>query len=71
MNDIIALDQRSSLFSPRKATRMSPKFSAKYGICHFQYTNHVISFSLTSGKVQLAIRLVHVKNQYVVEDTSR
>ena len=35
----------------------------------FQYT-HVISWCLTSGEVQHTIRLVYIKNQYVVEDLS-
>ena len=71
MSDIIALDQLTSPFSPRKATRMSPQFSATYGVSiYISIYTRVISWCLTSGEVQHAIRLVFKKNRYVLEDPS-
>ena len=71
MSDVIALDQLTSPFSPRKATRMSPIFSAKYGVSiYISIYTRVISWCLTSGEVQHAIRLVYIKNRFVVEDPS-
>ena len=72
VSDVIALHQLTSLFSPWKATRMSPKFSAKYGVSlYISIYTRVISWCLTSGEVQHAIRLVYIKkNRYVVEDPS-
>ena len=71
MSDVIALDQLTSPFSPLKVTRMSPQFSAKYGVSiHISIHTSVISWCLTSGEVQHAIRLVYIKNRYVVEDPS-
>ena len=71
MSDVIALDQLTSPFSPRKATKMSPLFSAKYGVSiYISIYTRVISWYLTSGEVQHAIRLVYIKNRYVVEDPS-
>ena len=50
VSDVIALDQPTSLFSPSKATRMSPYFSAKYGFEYtFQYT-HVSSAEVNSTR---------------------
>ena len=47
VRDIIALDQPTSLFSPRKATRMSPLFSTKYNVCHFNiHMCHQLEFDL-------------------------
>ena len=70
VSDVIALDQLTSPFSPRKATRMSPYFPQNTVFQYtFQYTR-VISWCLTSGEVQHAIRLVCIKNRYVVEDPS-
>ena len=48
MSDVIALDQLTSPFSPRKATKMSPKFSAKYGFnIHYNiHTCHQLVFDL-------------------------
>ena len=74
VSDVIALDQLTSPYSPRKATRMSPKIFRKIRCFNIHvyisiYTR-VISWCLTSGEVQDAIRLVYIKNQYVVEDPS-
>ena len=69
--DVIALDQLTSPFSPRKATKMSPLFSTKYGVSiYISIYTRVISWCLTSGEIQYAIGLVYIKNQYVVEDPS-
>ena len=48
MKDVITFDQPASLFSPRKATRISPLLSAKYGVCcHFNmHTCHQLKFDL-------------------------
>ena len=71
MSDVIALDQLSSPFSPRKATKMSPSFSAKYGVSiYISIHTRVISWCLILGEVQHAICLVYIKNRYVVEDPS-
>ena len=67
MSVVIALDQLTSPFSRRKATRMALLFSAKYS---FSIYTHVISWCLTSGEVQHAIHLVFIKNRYVLEDRS-
>ena len=57
MSDVIALDQLTSPFSTRKATRMSP-----YGVSiYISIYICVISWCLTSGEVQHAIRLVYIK----------
>ena len=71
MSDVIALDQPTSLFPPRKATRMSPLFSAKYGVCcHFNiHTCHQLKFDLGRSLTRYPSGL-H-KNRYVVEDSSR
>ena len=62
MSDVIALDQLTSPFSPVKATRMSPLFSAKYGISiYISIYTGVISWCLASGEVQHAIGLVYIK----------
>ena len=46
-------------------------FSAKYGVSKYiSIYTRVISWCLTSGEVQHAIRLVYIKNRYVVEDPS-
>ena len=67
VSDVIALDQLTPPFSPRKAIKMLPLFSAKYGVSTYisMYTR-VISWCLTSGQVQHAVRLVYIKNQYMV-----
>ena len=49
MSDVIALDQLTSPFSPRKATKMSPLFSAKLRCfnIHFNiHTCHQLVFDL-------------------------
>ena len=62
VSDVIALDQLTSPFSPRKATKMSPKFSAKDGVSiYISIYTRVISWYLTSGEVQHAICLVYIK----------
>ena len=42
----------------------------KYVSIYISIYTRVISWCLTSGEVQHAIRLVYIKNQYVVEDPS-
>ena len=62
VSDVVALHQLTSPFSPRKGTRMSPLFSAKYGVSlYISIYTRVISWCLTSGEVQHAIRLVYIK----------
>ena len=66
VSNVIALDQPTLLFSPRKVTRMSPLFSAKYGICHFQYT-HVSSAQVWLGWSSTRYPSgLHKKNRYVL-----
>ena len=62
---------RRRLFLLGKRQKCRPKFSAKYGVSiYISIYTRVISWCLTSGEVLHAIRLVYIKNQYVVEDPS-
>ena len=70
MSDVIALDQPMSHFFTSESDKRDAQIFRKVRYLSFRIYTCVISSSLTSGKVERAICLVYIKNQYVVEDPS-